>query len=144
MAQLKLIEKVKALYDLINIQLKASHDKAGLCKACGKCCNFTEYDHRLYITPPELEYLKANIGVKNIKPMRNGICPYIENGKCRVYNYRFAGCRIFCCDGNSDFQNELTEMILEELKKLCQEFDLEYKYMQLSEALKIVTIKNRR
>jgi len=78
-------------------------------------------DHHLFVTPPELMYLTANLGVENIKSMPTnrplgGKCPYNIEGKCTVYEYRFAACRIFCCDADADFQSELSESALKKLK----------------------------
>ena len=93
------------------------------------------FDHRLFITPPELMYLRANLGGKNIMSMSTGRCPYNIEGKCTVYEYRFAACRIFCCGADEDFQSELSEKALKKLKSLCAEFQIPYCYSDLSNAL---------
>jgi len=129
------IDRVRNIYREIDEALENSPQLTGRCSACGKCCNFESYDHRLYVTPPELEYLAYHIGRENIKPMTDGICPYNVNGKCTVYEYRFASCRIFCCTGDKDFQRQLTESTLTDLKKLCLKFEMPYSYRQLSEVL---------
>jgi Fe-S-cluster containining protein len=108
---------------------------AGACKSCGDCCDFEGFDHRLFITPPELMYLAANLGDENIKPMLSGRCPYNIDGKCGVYEYRFSGCRIFCCNGDADFQSRLSEEVLEKLKSICTEFQIPYRYADLASAL---------
>ena len=131
----ELIDRVRGIYRQIDEALRNSPGLAGGCRTCGKCCRFESYGHRLYITPPEVKYLAHHIGPENIKPMTNGCCPYNADGKCTVYDYRFASCRIFCCTGDKDFQSRLTESTLAELKQLCIEFELAYSYMQLSEAL---------
>ena len=53
----------------------------------------------------------------------------------RLAEHRFAGCRIFCCTGNADFQSSLTEEVLKELKTICTEFGIPYRYMDLPAAL---------
>ncbi len=128
-----LIDRVREIYRQIDEAAKTSPELAGRCLACGKCCSFESYDHRLYITPPELEYLVYHIGSENLKPMTDGCCPYNVQGKCTVYDYRFSGCRIFCCTGDREFQSRLTESILADLKQLCVEFELPYSYRQLFE-----------
>jgi len=55
--------------------------------------------------------------------------------KCTVYPYRFAGCRIFSCKGNPDFQSALTESVIKKFKHLCDEFDVPYRYLDLPSAL---------
>jgi Fe-S-cluster containining protein len=129
------IDRVRQIYDEIDAALKNSPALAGKCSACGKCCDFESFGHRLYITPPELDYLAHYIGKDNIKPMNTGVCPYNENGKCSVYDFRFASCRIFCCTGDEDFQSQLTESTLNKIKRLCEDFSILYRYMELPSAL---------
>ncbi len=131
----RLLERVAEIYRRLERKLRLSEESAGRCRACGDCCDFDAFDHRLFITPPELEYLRASLGDDNLMPMTSGRCPYNVDGKCGVYEYRFAGCRIFCCSGDKDFQSELSERVLEELKSICEEFQIPYSYTHLAAAL---------
>ncbi len=105
------------------------------CSACGRCCNFKAYDHRLYITAAEFVRFVDGIGAENIKPMPNGVCPYQTDGKCSVYSHRFAGCRIFNCKVDPGIQSKLSEEALTKLRAACDNFGFAYKYMELSDAL---------
>ena len=125
--------RVCEIYDWISQTQRQNPQKAGKCNACGQCCDFETYDHRLYVTTPELIYFSHL--VTWAKPMTKGICPYLENGKCSVYDARFAGCRIFNCRGNFEFQNNLSESALDKFKKICLEFELDYLYQPLDKAL---------
>ena len=49
-----IIKKIKKIYDAIAAWQKANTDLAGDCLACGKCCNFTQFDHLLFVTPVEI------------------------------------------------------------------------------------------
>ena len=139
----RLLEKVAEIYTWLNAQIRDNNLLTGQCKACGKCCDFgspapaaeQEFDHRLFVTSPELMYLTANLGAENIKSMPTNRCPYNIDGKCTVYEYRFAACRIFCCDADADFQSELSESALKKLKSLCVEFQIPYRYTGLADAL---------
>ncbi len=139
----RLIEKVAEIYDWLDVQVRRCSELAGACKSCGNCCDFDGFDHHLFVTPPELMYLTANLGgekinpphVWRIKPMPTSRCPYNVGGKCRVYEYRFAGCRIFCCNGDADFQSRLSESALKKLKSVCTEFQIPYRYTDLASAL---------
>lgn len=128
-----LIEKTKDIYSWIDEQIQKDSTK---CKACGTCCNFKDFDHQLYITTPEFIYFKENMDPNNIKPMIDGKCPYCIKGKCTVYNYRFAGCRIFYCDGDLDLQSEISEKVVRKFSALCDKLDVQYQYSELSSALK--------
>ena len=130
----RLCDKVAEIYDWLEAQI-AGINEQNLCRTCGKCCDFESYDHCLFVTGPELMYLAENIGQENIRPMPSGKCPYNIEGKCTVYEFRFASCRIFSCNGDVDFQSELSESTLEKLKLLCEEFRIPYSYRELTFAL---------
>ena len=131
----RLLEEVAALYDWIEAQLRANADRAGQCQACGKCCDFVGYDHLLFVTPPELIYLADKLNATSLEQMDAGRCPYQHGTKCSVHAHRFAGCRIFCCGRDSDFQSELTETALKRLKAICERFQVPYRYADLAKAL---------
>jgi Fe-S-cluster containining protein len=133
-AKNRLSKKVAEIYDWIETKISHSNIQ-GQCSACGKCCDFEAFDHRLFVTPPELMYLRANLGGEKIRPMPTCKCPYNIEGKCTVYQYRFAGCRIFFCDGDAEFQSELSENALKKLKSLCAELQIPYRYIDLADAL---------
>ena len=132
----RLLEKVAEIYTWLDTKIRDNNKLTGQCKACGKCCDFDKFDHHLFVTSPELMYLIANLGAENIKSMLSSRCPYNIDGKCTVYEYRFAGCRIFYCKADVDFQGELSESALEKLKSLCTEFQIPYHYTDLATALK--------
>jgi len=128
----QLLERVAEIYDWLDLQIRRHSDLAGMCRACGKCCDFERVDHRLFVTTPELTYLAANLGNENIKPMTTSRCPYNIAGKCGIYEYRFAGCRIFCCSSVPDFQSRLSESALKKIKSICTEFQIRYRYADLA------------
>lgn len=131
----QLSERVAKIYNWLDLQIRSYASLAGQCRACGQCCDFAKYDHKLFVTTPELDYLVDNIGPENIKQMTTGRCPYNINDRCTIHNYRFAGCRIFCCNGEVDFQSELSEAVLQKLKSICTEFQQRYHYTDLATAL---------
>lgn len=133
--QRRLIREVEALYAWIETELARDPARAGCCRACGDCCNFTAYDHLLFVTPPELAYLADRLGTQRLKRMPSGQCPYQEGTRCTVHAHRFAGCRIFCCQGSAEFQSKLTEEVLRRLKAICERFEVPYRYADLATAL---------
>jgi hypothetical protein len=130
-----LLERVAEVYAWLDEQIRRSGDLAGTCAACGDCCDFDGFDHRLFITPPELMYLAAHLGPENMEPMPGSRCPYNKDGKCTAYERRFAACRIFCCRADPDFQSTLSEECLEKFKAICIEFQIPYRYTDLATAL---------
>lgn len=126
----QLLAKVAKVYQWLDTQ---TIDNS--CRACGKCCDFDKFDHRLFITSPELIYFAAKLAQDQIKPMTNSRCPYNMEDKCCVYDYRFAGCRIFCCQTDKDSQSRLSETALAEFKSICTKFQIPYRYVDLKTAL---------
>jgi len=131
----RLIAEVADLYEWIDGQLRQNPAGAGQCSACGACCDFPVYDHRLYVTPPELVYLAAKLDTAALKPMPLGRCPYQQGQRCAVHEHRFTACRIFCCKGDSSFQSELSEATVRGLKAMCERLEIPYHYQDLSAAL---------
>lgn len=131
----RLIAEMADLYEWIDGQLRQDPGGEGKCDACGACCDFPAYDHRLYVTPPELAYLAAKLNAASLKPMLTGRCPYQHDQRCTVHEHRFAACRIFCCKGDSAFQSDLSEAALKRLKALCERLGIPYRYQDLPAAL---------
>ena len=127
-----LIAAVANIYKWIDAQITAAGQT---CDACGKCCDFDTFDHRLFVTTPELIYFASAMAPAPIKPMPTGTCPYNTQGKCSVYPHRFAACRIFACKGNPDFQSKLSENAIKKLKALCEQHAINYEYKQIKTAL---------
>jgi Fe-S-cluster containining protein len=161
----QIIARVSEIYNWIETQQLANNESAGQCAACGKCCDFERYDHRLYVTTPEIIYFVEKLGDSDFRTngkiyvivsgakqsqtpetrrpdssgllaMTTGRCPYQIDGKCTVHAYRFSGCRIFCCRGKAAFQSELTESAIKKFKALCAELQIPYRYVELPAALK--------
>ena len=124
----EIILRVEEIYKWLDEQITAHQDAAGRCEACGKCCDFEKFGHRLFVTSPEMIYFSEKIGSRNLKPITTGRCGYQVDDKCTVYKYRFASCRIFCCKGDSRFQSDLTETVIKKFKALCDEFEIPYRY----------------
>jgi Fe-S-cluster containining protein len=131
----QLLERVSEIYDWLDLQIRKSGDCGRACEACGRCCDFAEFEHRLFVTTAELMYLAAKLGSENIKPMTASRCPYNTDGKCTIYEYRFAACRIFYCKGDTDFQSKLSESALNKFKSICTDFQIPYRYTDLAAAL---------
>ena len=132
----EIVCRVGEIYKWLDEQLIANKSLAGNCDACGKCCDFESFGHRLYVTTPEMLFFIDKLGVENTKKMAGGRCSYQVNGKCTVYRHRFAACRIFCCKADADFQSQLTETAVKKFKSLCDEFQIPYRYTDLPTALK--------
>lgn len=131
----QIVAAVTDLYKWIDSQV----EDFALCTACGQCCDFDAYDHRLFITTPELIYFTQSMSPEPIKQMPTGQCPYQIDNKCTIHPHRFAACRIFACKQKQAPQAQLSEQTIKKLKSICQKFNIEYRYMDLKSALNQAT-----
>lgn len=127
---LLIYNQVKLIYDWLDNNIKSLNNE---CSACGKCCNFESFGHKLFITSPELLYFSENLNL--LRKMTGGCCPYLEDNKCTTRDFRFAGCRIFFCKADSQKLSELSEQTIHKFKKLCDNYNFHYRYIELSAAL---------
>ena len=132
-------KKVTEIYNWLDTQIQQNNSSVR-CKACGRCCDFEKFDHLLFVSTPELIFLKENLKPQKIKTMPTAVCPYNEKGRCTIYPLRFAGCRIFFCNppaADKDFQSRLSEFAVSRFKSLCTKFDIPYIYSDLQTALNV-------
>ena len=129
-----LLEDIEKLYQQLEVQIAGLNESGQPCRACGACCDFESFGHRLYLTTPELIYFSHYVG-QPLTVMTGGVCPYRIDGKCSVYPFRFAGCRIFQCKGDEAKQGELSEAVIVQFKQLCEQYNIAYRYVDLKTAL---------
>ena len=134
----RIIDEVEKTYIWIDKQIIANVAEKNRCDGCGRCCDFGKFGHKLYITSPELMYFRAKIGTDNFKSMPTGVCPYQINNKCTAHEHRFAGCRIFFCKADEDFQSRLSEEAILKLKEICKKENLPYEYTELASSLNAI------
>ncbi len=130
-----IVREVELIYVWLDSKINERLSTAD-CSACGRCCDFKKFDHRLFVAGPEVIYFTKK---QPIKPMPAGVCPYRYNSLCGVHKHRFAGCRIFQCIADPAVQAELTESVLQKLKDLCRRFNIPYRYTDLASALNTVS-----
>jgi hypothetical protein len=130
----QIIQEVDAVYKWLDERL-AQMDSS--CRACGDCCDFESFGHKLYITTPELIYFQNRLS-QPVKTMTADVCPYCIDGKCTVYPYRFSGCRIFSCKGDTEKENALCEKAISKFKMVCNEYPIPYNYVYLKSGLEML------
>lgn len=134
----QLVEHVSAVYRWIDRHVEATAATSDLsCQMCGRCCDFDAYDHRLFVTTPEIVYFLSCVDAQDLRIMSDGICPYRAEARCSVYEHRFAGCRIFCCCGPLDVSHQtvLSEQALRCFKVMARRYSIPYVYTDLKTAL---------
>jgi Fe-S-cluster containining protein len=105
-----------------------------LCTTSGRCCRFDEFGHRLFVTTLEMA---AFIGQMPDPGMDNpGGCPFQREKLCSVHTIRPFGCRVFFCDATAtDWQQEQYARFHQELRRLHEELNVPYFYVEWRQGL---------
>ena len=140
---------------------QAVTDRNPTCWISGRCCNFNEYGHRLYVTGLEVAWFLNNLSLwerkarnEQVRAERseesvhqppppitqidvNASCPYQINGMCSVHTIRPLGCRIFFCQkGTQDWQQDTFESFLSDIKQLHNDHNIPYEFIEWRSALR--------
>ena len=70
------------------------------------------------------------------RPIKEGVCPYLEDGLCGAREGRALGCRIFFCEGDRAIQEQLYEKYLGKIQELFSMPGNELYYGELLQTLK--------
>lgn len=105
------------------------------CWASGRCCNFVKTGHRLYVTGLEAAYTLAHAGSpgeeKLAAALQSGGCPFQLLNLCGVHTSKPLGCRLYFCDrASQDWQHELYERLILELRALHDRHQVPYVYAE--------------
>jgi Fe-S-cluster containining protein len=86
-------------------------------------------------TPPNPH--PASPGVPGEERKQTGGCPFQIEGLCSVHTVRPFGCRVFFCDETSaDWQHTQYERFHAQIKRLHEELEVPYRYLEWRAALK--------
>jgi Fe-S-cluster containining protein len=114
-------------------------------KNCGECCG------PVLCQEWEFKQVKNYVEKNNIKPVEQGeICPFYQDGKCKVYPVRPHSCRLFghcegltCCKGyNVNIPKDQEDRIMS--LYLDQGTPTRYLHEILPDGLKILATSVRR
>jgi Fe-S-cluster containining protein len=114
------------------------------CAVSGRCCRFEEFGHRLFVTTVELAAFVAALEGTGRRPGGDPAaawdgtgCPFQSGKLCGVHAIRPFGCRMFFCDATStDWQNEAYEQFHARLKRMHEELNVPYFYVEWRAALR--------
>jgi Fe-S-cluster containining protein len=124
-------DAIAALY--ADVQREIDRRKP-VCKTSGRCCNFDQFGHRLYVTTMELATFVWNQPAP--APSDPSTCPFQLAGLCSVHAIRPFGCRVFFCDATAQqWQNEQYEQFHARLRQLHDQLDVPYRYVEWRAAL---------
>jgi len=124
----------RAIRDLYARLDAAVQSRGPTCWISGKCCNFDAHGHRLYVTGLEIAWVlkeSAAVSAKHGEVSLTGPCSFQANNLCTVHTIRPLGCRVFFCQqGTQQWQSDLYEQFLGQLRSLHDEHALPYRYME--------------
>jgi len=119
----------------------ATESRRPVCRTSGRCCKFEEWGHRLYVTGLEAAYtiarLPAPLAPTALDDARaRGGCPFQVEKLCSVHAIRPFACRVYFCDETStEWQRELYERMLREIRAIHDRHSIEYRYAEWRELL---------
>lgn len=137
------------LEDVFGEASSAIRERGPACWASGRCCNFEKTGHLLYVTGIEAAYTIAMLGSRapaadslprgfNEPTLRllvledaksRGGCPFQVENLCGVHAIKPLGCRVYFCDRSAqDWQQELSERLIERVRAMHDRFGIAYRY----------------
>ena len=147
-----------ALYDRLDSDVAK---RGPTCWISGRCCRFDAYGHSLYVTGLEVAWVLGksrksqvasvasrgalddsgpaarSVTMESGDAPADGACPFQAGGLCRIREIRPLGCRVFFCQhGTEDWQRDLYERYLGDLRSLHDDYDVAYRYLEWRAALK--------
>ena len=138
------VAELLAVFSDVAVQVEA---RGPACWASGRCCNFEQAGHRLYVTGLEaaftvIEHAKSRsrLSLPQIAEAKvRGGCPFQESNLCGVHGIMPLGCRVYFCDRSAqEWQQSLSEHGLGQLRELHERHGIEYRYGEWREMLDIV------
>lgn len=127
-----LLADLAALYRQVDQRLAGEGSE---CLSCGKCCDFRNFGHKLYVSTAELALLAKHPPVE-LAAARQMRCPYQQAGRCLARDARTLGCRVFCCRRQStEWENALYEEFHGQIQRIHQSHCTPYVYAELTGAL---------
>ena len=114
-------------------EASADTDQADDCRACGQCCRFAEFGHRLYVSTGELALLTLSPPPAAVQP---GRCPYQTGPACTARDRRALGCRLFVCQsGSAERSAAAYERFHARIRHCHADHALPYLYVELAAGL---------
>jgi Fe-S-cluster containining protein len=139
-ARPSLAASLEGVYVFIADQVEA---RGPACWASGRCCNFRDAGHRLYTTGLEAAYCVARLErplsteALDAAEARGG-CAFQLANICGVHAIKPSGCRVYFCEkAAQEWQNDLTERAVEEIRRIHDREGVEYRYAEWGSLLRM-------
>lgn len=136
------------------------------CWASGRCCQFEQFGHRLYVTGLEAAYAVTHLPTADVPAPKGtlpilasapppptltaasladararGGCPFQRANLCGVHEIKPLACRVYFCDRSAqDWQQDLMERLMTQLRALHDREGIPYRYLEWRSALEMLVI----
>lgn len=105
------------------------------CNRCGTCCNFSAFDHVLYASAIEVDFITRNVEVPDFNISDNR-CPFLKDNQCSIRDFRTLGCRIFYCNPHyKEILCDMYEKYCQMMKELNDKYKIQWKYLPFLDQL---------
>ena len=123
-------QELAALYEDLETEIALL---GPVCQLSGRCCRFREFEHTLFVSGLEIEYLLKGAPEPQGTLDRGETCPWQDrSGRCSARGARPLGCRVFFCDPTYQSAGpELCERFLTRLKDLADRHGISWDYAPL-------------
>ena len=99
------------------------------CNQCGTCCDFSTFDHVLYASSIEINYITQNVEVPDFNVADN-VCPFLKDNQCSIRDFRTLGCRVFYCNPHyKQVLNDVYEKYYQKIKDLRGKYTIQWRYL---------------
>ncbi len=125
--------ELENIYKALDVELGGHNIE---CKSCGTCCDFEKFDHVLYVSMIEADYILSNIKM-DMPELVSSACPFQIDSKCTERSLRALGCRVFYCDKGyvKDVSPILYDKYYGKIKELSLKYNINWEYRPLIEFL---------
>ncbi len=134
--------RIRAVYDEVQRAVDARKPR---CDVSGRCCQFEQYGHLLFVTTIELAAFALERRAADDPHVIVGDgCPYQVNRLCTVHDTRPFGCRIYFCDPTAqEWQQSQYEQFHLRIRALHDELAIPYFYVEWRQGLEAIAIAGR-
>ncbi len=133
-----IVARLEAVYDFVS---DAVAERGPACWASGRCCNFDQAGHLLYVTGLEAAYTvqRAHDPRQSTSLPMLHACPYQEGNLCGAHPMRPLGCRVYFCDRSAqEWQRELAEEGIARVRAIHDEHGVPYRYGEWRRMLALI------
>lgn len=140
----RIAQSLESVYAMIADEITK---RAPACWASGRCCNFKQSGHLLYVTGLEAAYAVARLTASSprLSPhslevaVESGGCPFQVGNLCGIHTIKPLGCRVYFCDRSAqEWQQALTERAMADIRALHDRENIDYRYAEWRSLLSLM------